>query len=105
MGWKDWPYWLKGGIILGSVFSLLSLFLWAIPYNFINALLGNKLELFFGIPALLSMITGLGHIDIGSGKMDIIAGITFSLLSFIIYFIPGSLIGWIYGKIKSKSQK
>lgn len=58
MGWKEWPAWLKGGIIgliLGIIFFLLSIFLFANPskgfqLNYFYVLVYSPL---FIIPGLL----------------------------------------------------
>lgn len=165
MGWKDWPYWLKGGL-LGLLIGLLSSFLLfksiknqvfsidgktfvpdyissmnithALPNTISWVLLGllfgivydtiqiNKngnwpkwlkggLVLtiiyfilagltFFGGFLFLLFITFPGYLFFGlSGSFRFDGAIEFIpsiILSVIIYFIVGALLGWIYGKIK-----
>lgn len=77
MGWKDWPYWLKGGIIGGGIGFVLSL-----------------------LSSFSIIIRGL----VFGGWPDIEL-IWFDLLLILSTFIVGAVIGWIYGKIKSKTKK
>jgi len=75
MGWKDWPYWLRGGIISGIIFDLVVLILlWSIS----NSGEGGGIPL-FSTAVLFGLIVGFG-----------------------LGFIIGAIIGWIVGKIKSK---
>jgi len=100
MFWKNWPYWVKGGIILGAIVFLLSFLYWS-PINSFE-------EKYFGfiltVPFIISIFTGLGYRDIMTGRADLLANITFSLISFVLYFIIGAVIGIIYGKIKRKKE-
>lgn len=104
MNWKNWPYWVKGGILLGVtialLFSLVTIFRVPVLSNYVE----NNSGLFLGIPILLSMMTGLGHVDIMMGKMDLLAHITFLLVTFVLYFPIGAIIGSLYGKIKNRKQ-
>ena len=88
MGWKDWSYWLKGGLIglfLTIVFLIIALPTWTVinwdavgAGGTYNTILGSKL---------------LGQIIVSSG---------FSIL--LVPILLAALIGYIYGKIKSKKQ-
>lgn len=103
MNWKNWSYWLKGGIIGAALFVFLTIIL--IPFgwsgggghigypNFIIPSLHIFLSILF--LALLSGNFGI------SDSMFIYASLFFGLIS---YFLVGALIGRIYGKIKSKKQ-
>lgn len=92
MGWKDWSYWLKGGII-GSIAGLpLSILNFACawaergicqPINFIPRIFEQ----------LLSGLTGSG----GSYFVFFISGLFY-------YALLGILIGWVYGKIKNRNH-
>ena len=97
MGWKDWPYWLKGGIIV-SVFALIfrlagSMFLLFDSSNIFERIL-SYISFFlgypFGIPLANILNTGITIIDF--------------ILFLIFYSLIGALIGWIYGKIKSRKS-
>ena len=78
MGWKDWPYWLKGGLI-----SLIFL-------------------VFFPITIIASCIIGgiLGFINSceNQGSKLYLNVIIYSIILFGI----GAFIGWIIGKIKNR---
>ena len=94
MGFKQLSYWLKGGIIGVCFYILVSLILSPFDhFGIIIALLSPGIwiyELFVSI---------LGHgIKIDANLKSFI----FILLSIIGWFIIGSLIGLIMGKIKRK---
>jgi hypothetical protein len=94
MGWKEWPYWLKGGIILGGI-SLL----YSILFNVVIQL-GFTLPLFFFMEwpiRLASLIFGWG--DLVMGWRGYFASLIFMP---VLYFILGAIIGLIIGKIKAK---
>lgn len=87
--WKSWHYWLKVGIIgliLSALLQLIPLTGWLIriPVGWL---------LFFTLPPFF------GHNQISDSTSDIIT-ISSSL---IFYFLIGALIGFIFGKIKSRS--
>lgn len=104
MGWKDWSYWFKGGFIFGLI-SFIGSLLWLgyyIPafsklfFNFWLAVVlspGQFLALFglMGPQGDISIFKLLGTWAIGF------------VISLIIYFIIGAVIGWIYGKIKNRN--
>lgn len=102
MGWKDLPYWLKGGAIFALAYIFISLFL--VPF-------GKKGDLFgfyyWAYPSLvvmapLSTIIPLERIlNIGN---EVVSLILVLLVSLMIYFIIGALIGLIVGKIKNKNN-
>jgi hypothetical protein len=94
MGWKKFPTWLKGGIILGVISLLYSIF-----FN-IALQLGFVLPLFFFMEwpmRLASLLFGWG--DLIMGWRGYFASLVFMP---ILYFIIGAIVGWIIGKIKSK---
>jgi len=72
MGWKDDPYWLKGGFFGAVVPIIFAVIGWIIIFA-----LGSEALYFFG-----------PFIYLGSGYY-IIGG-----------FIVGSIIGWIYGRLR-----
>ena len=96
MGWKNWPSWLKGGIILGAIQLFISIssliFVYLIKFGIISNLdLG-----FAGVGVAFTL--QLGYLII-----PIIIGNT--ILYFIFGAIIGALIGWIYGKIKQRKKE
>jgi len=89
MGWKNWPYWLKGGII--GTAAYLIYFTITFPFSLY-------------IPYEL----GLCINEYGAGIFNCNAnnGLNFwfvLFLSIILFVIVCSIISWIYGKIKSKN--
>lgn len=86
MGWKNWPSWVKGGLIGGIIGTIISII---ITFNFMGR-------------GLAGGITG------GGGSFSpiwIIAAIMWSPPIILIFFGIGSLLGWLYGKIKKRSEK
>jgi hypothetical protein len=101
MFYKNWPYWLKGG----AIFSLLYLIAGLIIYfrchtsgGFGGTCLGLAiLFLAISFPGL-SILKFLGT----SYSQNPTLGIIFTAVS---YFIIGTAIGLIYGKIKDLKNK
>lgn len=107
MGWKSWPYWVKGGIIVT--------FLWIIAFLIIN--IGIKafgaVLIIWGAGAIIlqifdkncSLLAGFGG-ETSKCLLGQTGGISYTIFlilsNLIIYFIIGAIIGWIIGKIKSK---
>jgi len=96
MGWKNWPYWLRGGII-GMVIS----FLLIIIISFLGLLSLNMFgeSSYFG--NFLGTISSLLFIKFNPFYGFIFKSNTLlgQLLPFLVfYFIIGAIIGWIYGK-------
>jgi len=100
MGWKNWPYWLKGGIIVSILYLIIGLIL--IKYPCGDTMSGGQCwdftMLFILISySLLGILYRLG-IDPQSKYLVLIA-------TFLVYFVIGSIIGWIYAIIKSRRDK
>jgi hypothetical protein len=99
MGWKEWPTWLKGGVIglILSVLFLIGLIICASSslgsgsYGCINFIF----PLFFG--AFMASILNIQNKFVGY----FVIGFT----NLIIYFLIGALIGWIVGKIKNRNKR
>jgi len=92
MGWKNWPYFFKGGIM----FSLISL-----VTGFILSSSGGEILLILthGIAALpFILLYTLFDWQASASKENLLI----TLFATITYFILGSIIGWIYGKIKNR---
>ena len=99
MGWKNWPAWLKGGIICLFLYGAITLILlpfgypsgcqWlCFPYWIIPTFIGSGL-----ISYPFSMLTGSDLWD----EFGLIGAIVF-------YFIIGAIIGWIVGKVKNRNK-
>lgn len=93
MSFKDWPYWLKGGII-----GLIILFILYIFSYFSHIISNINLEFIFTFTInILAMPTFLVITRFVTDKPTL-----FLLIPSIIiyYFLIGVIVGWIIGKIK-----
>ncbi len=120
MSWKDWPAWLKGGII-SSAISIIFL-----SINFLPESLETS-PIFSSWPGLLLMLFFLLFLAPGLGVCDFFLSIGINLscsdgggsgslftefnylsnyfLAVFSWFLIGAIIGFIYGKIKSKKAE
>ncbi len=83
MGWKNWPFWLKGGIygiVLGIFVALI------VPIGCSD---------FYRIGPVYPSDQPLCYWFVVNGRWRETS---------IVIFILGLLMGWIYGKIKTKSN-
>ena len=112
MGWKNWPYWARGGILSITGILLISIiigFIVAIIYNNIPDLEKGFFLTFFIIfssailllPSFLLGILGSSPGSFGLEGNFIVA----LLVSLFTWFIIGALIGFIIGKIKSSKRR
>lgn len=93
MSWKDWPYWLKGGGIGGILLSIYHIIL-LFTYELIFPYGVEDFKYFFLYTIIIHQ------------KLGVYFFIFSPLIIFIIGFLFGVLIGWIYGKIKrGKNEK
>ena len=101
MGWKNWPYWLKGGILFSLINALLStliyLILLILKNNFDTIRFAAEYSFFLVISLLF--INPAWYFSGPRSYFDIIFGL---VVGAALYFIIGAIIGWIYGKIKSR---
>ncbi len=94
MGWKDLDSWLKGGIIGIIVYILATLVFWII-----GLIIGAGA--FFAIPSLPSLF--VFNFEASAGQSSNLFWVI--IISILVYFLIGALIGWIVGKIKSRMGK
>ena len=97
MGWKDWSYWLKGGII-GLILFFLVLIIVSLKLNSDFAFIVYFL---LWMPLLFLEDSALFFYQIEGYPQPTILGI---VCIGIVYFLVGSLLGWIVGKVKSRNQ-
>ena len=91
MSWKNWPQWVKGSIIS---FIILVIYLFMIDgFNF-----SSKLAVFLLFPAQ-PISNALCESGLNGLGCAIGVGIWTGIIMAVIYSL---IIGWIYGKIKSK---
>lgn len=105
MGWKNLPYWLKGGVIFLVISIFLHLFIKLLyvltPIVGISFLIWYPLSwILYFLPSLIIFWNSIFEPDT---FIPIVSG-TNVIHVFIFYFIIGAIIGWIYGKIKSRKQ-
>jgi len=102
MSWKNWPSWLKGGLI-GIVVGIVMFFIMRIEFMENN----DPNPYFFGLfgfPTIfLLFIIEETIIDIVPESLGTI--IFPAAILIINYFIIGAVIGLIIGRIKSKKAK
>jgi len=114
MGWSDWPYWLKGGIIGVTYAVILTIYFFYSPFRLssipIIGFLFTIISYIFNFPFIL--ILGLSFygfsflvlFGVSGLAPDIYFHLEIMITSSILYFIIGSIIGLIYGKIKSRKN-
>ncbi len=93
MGWKNWSYWLRGGVIggvIGLIVGLLVLFL--------RDIFNNSFLQVLNLPSFV-IAFALCYENL------FCSNIIYVISSFIVFFILGAIIGFIYGKIKNRKQK
>lgn len=76
--WKNWPYWVRGGIIVAVVYAAVHFYL----ANTILSALEWNWNLYFAISFILYPLP------------------TYFSLAF--YFLLGTVMGFFYGKIKTR---
>lgn|SRR3989344_1374752 len=111
MGWSEWPSWLKGGITISSLLLICY-------YGFLLLIIlesslfpgDDAIGLIIGIVFLLisfiflfpAFVLGL---DTGSQGAAIIGTEIFGvLISFIVWFLLGAIIGFIVGKMRGEER-
>jgi hypothetical protein len=103
MGWKELSYWLRGGIIALIVY--MPIFAWGLNGDLLAG--GEGCWGFCMALAELPAIVIISLLFDGAKLRELIGtwGIVILgfLLTALVYFAIGALIGWIVGKIKNKS--
>ena len=119
MIWKNWPRWLKGGIIFTAIFYIFAILLIifsivtlrnsppSTPFDFLGIVF--LIMILFLLPLIIfAMLFGIAPENIFSGMTpsfgQIIILILGLLLNTLFIFLVGALIGWFFGKIKSKNN-
>jgi hypothetical protein len=89
MNWKNWPYWLKGGVallVIGVVCMIIA--------YFGDLSEGGSID---WLMVLLTLPFAFSAFFMGATGVSLLIGIVQQSL---LYFAAGSLFGWIYGKFK-----
>lgn len=106
MFWKNWPYWLKGGVIGLIILFISFLYVEADPGKFFRSLNLVDIDKFlWPIPVLFFISYSILIVFLNMGiclKYWSILCILPIVLNFVIFFIFGAIAGLIYGKIKKQ---
>src|SRR3989338_446013 len=103
MSWKDWPNWLKGGIICAGLYVIVLL----VNIDCVVRPAGEPFRclpaMIFVLPALLILFAFYQNVYGGTvysfiNLLPLFKPIAY-VLSLIFYILFFALIGWIYGKI------
>jgi len=98
MGWKDWSYWLKGGVIGICIGIILSVLIWTEIYS-TDWLWDIMVSPNFSLAGWITGLFSCNLRGLGCFGLDAIISNALTIFEFIIV---GALIGWIYGKIKNR---
>ena len=96
MGWKEWPSWLKGGLITTILFG--------IPLIFSEIYRRGSWEMVGSLSFMDQVYLTLHKLPANIIPLPIRSRAIYLILALLIYFLIGAIIGFIYGKIKSKNQ-
>ena len=96
--WKNWPNWLKGGIIAVSINLILMII--AIIYALIANASRDAIIYLIGLVQIPSFIA-VWYASY-TNTDSLFEGIIALMLGLTGYFLEGVIIGWLIGKIKSK---
>ena len=109
MVWKNLPNWLKGGIIALGITGI-NVFIQAIllftdPHLIKFNILNNFIKILLYVPdkigaSILAFLMGSSNNFFQ--LLYLILVMFIGIVNFIVLFLIGALIGWIYGKIKNK---
>lgn len=109
MGWKNWPYWLKGGIVTTLIIFFIDLFTRPLfPYFRESFLILTfilwGLNIIIHYPSILILETFLEENKILFEPKELFTLVKVYVipLSLLIWFIIGSVIGWLFEKLKKK---
>ena len=104
MGWKEWPMWVKGGIILFCLSSILGIL------DFSCLIHKSGFECIpFEIPTLITspfrgiFLSITYHTT--SNSLVQLSQFLVILTSVLLWTIVGAVVGWIVGKVKERRQR
>ncbi len=90
MGWKKWPYWLKGGVLIAGIHLL-----------FILILIILRIDMgFYNVWNLLIFFDSAIAWTVCGDNCNAFLNIVIIIFGTMIYFILGVLIGGLVRKIK-----
>ena len=115
--WKNWPYWLRCGIITGTI-ALGWVILWySCEFGLFTPPSSRKISAGFEclllflpimpagmvIDKILANIPLIGIMGIAKDEPFILFCASFATV--IVCFAVGAVIGWLYGKIKNRGNR
>ena len=111
MGWKNWSYWIRGGII-GDLIGIILIILYS-TLGRINQITYLIFILAIGITSIpLKPLISIFNIKLfGAIESSFAIGLPGNIriegiiILITYYFFIGAFIGWLVGKIKSKNNK
>ncbi len=102
MSWKNWPYWLKGGIIGVGVVLISSFIIGGITGIAPDNIIINLFYIFL-IPGIIILaVMRFKTYGYEMPDMTFFEYVLMAVISIIPYFIIGAIIGWVYGRFKKK---
>jgi len=108
MGWKNFPSWLKGGIIVLALITFLFLILFVMgAKNTTNLYNSDKISYSQVTPLYAYLIPNFLRIPLNTYSQTgtLLSFIGRIIEGFILWFVVGALIGFIVGKIKSRGKR
>jgi len=114
MFWKNWPYWLKDGMLVGIIFVFWFFIIYVIEKNTcespVTCGIGTAV---LNLPSVLIvdvLLVRIGFFRIlgrifGPDTSQIMRFAFIPLVNFMIGFLIGSFMGLIYGKFKINFKK
>jgi hypothetical protein len=103
MGWKNWPSWLKGGVILASINLIILLIILVLSKIIFGPAQSNGSPAWFAPIIFLFLVIISIPAELLGNYFRSDMGFPNSLgliVSIIFYFIVGAIIGWLIGKFK-----
>jgi hypothetical protein len=122
MSWKDWPYWLKGGMV-GILVLIVLVFLWGSVFAIMNnGKCGvwdspSSFGLCYGVPYMALTLPAfyVGNIaarafysqtDVGEPIPTVLSSLVGSIFfiggGVLLWFLVGAIVGLIIGKVKKQ---
>lgn len=98
MNWKNWPYWLKGALILlvtGIILNYVEFFVLDNGTCLNLSALGNSEDYGASLPLWCHFLSPGAYLPIVPLRIPTL------LIGWAFY---GTILGWLYGKIKTRKQ-
>lgn len=110
--WKNWPYWLRGGIIAVIFFIIFFTIIFHALITQKNSIGDDSIWLIKTIDFLrvIKIIIAFPIVVIflpsfiSDDAPTLSQNLMFNTILYLYIFILGALVGWIYGKIKKRKN-